>query len=184
LSEIISPKKQFNKIWRILPIILIIILSMSTIYNIYQYKIINTFKSENQLIEKELQHKYLKRPSMIELEEFLAKEQSSENKNLSESELASNLRLNAHSAGYNMCIVFIDFEIILSYRGLRSPPIPFTYVINGITLENGTFVYIFPEGNFIIGNEHSQIKDLLEYIMRNIALYFNYIRITKEIRLY
>ena len=121
---------------------------------------------------------------MIELEKFLAKKHSSGNKNFSENELASNLRLNAHSAGYNMCIVFIDFEIILSYRGLQSPPIPFTYVINGITLENGTFVYIFPEGNFVIGNEHSQINDFLEYIMRNIALYLNYIRIIKEIRLY
>ena len=184
MSEIITLKKQHNRIWKILVTALIIILCVSIIYNIQQYQIINNFKSENQFLEEELQLKNLKRPNITELKKFLAKEKASRKINLSENELASNLRLNAHSVGYNMCIVIIDFEIILSYRGLRSPPMPFSYVINGITLENGTFVYIFPEGNLIIGKDHSEIKDFLGYIMRNIALYLNYIRITKEIRLY
>ncbi len=180
----IEHKKQFNKIWIILPFVLIVILSMSTIYHIYQYQIINALNSENQLLEKELKIKYLKTPSMLELEKFLAKEKSSGNNNLSEIELASNLRLNAHSAGYNMCVVLIDFDIILAYRGLRSPPIPFNFVITGITLDNGTFVYIFPEGNFIIGHGHSQIEDFLVYIIREIAFFLHSVNVTKEIRLY
>ena len=176
--------KQINKIWKILPIILIVILIISTIYHIHQYQIINTLESENQLLEKELQIKYLKTPSILELKKFLAKEKLSGDENLSEIELASNLRLNAHSAGYNMCIVFIDFDIILAYRGLRSPPIPFNFVITGITLDNGTFVYIFPEGNFIIGNDHSQIEDFLIHIIREIAFFLHSVNVTKEIRLY
>jgi len=149
----------------------LIFLSTSLIFNFHKYQITRILKNENYSIEKELENKYLKNPNIKELGEFLRRDYIyGEYRTGKEKEKIPNqLRKSAIAENYNMCIVLIDTEVIFQINDYKSQPHLITTILNGIMLNNGTFVYIEPYTNLIIVNSHSQIEDFLKNLIESYA---------------
>jgi hypothetical protein len=121
-------------------------------------------------LASELESKYLKNPSIEELNKFLANDQTDKEYGLGHpfsENVAVNLKRNARNAGYNMCVVIFDVhfaEVRLRGDWFVYSQFPFSLVtsicINGIKLDDGTFIYIWPYTDEII----EDIRDAYPYL--------------------
>ncbi|MFX0205168.1 MAG: hypothetical protein ACFFDT_04220 [Candidatus Hodarchaeota archaeon] len=148
------------RFWRILSLLLVTLIIASLMFHAYQFRNIQSLTDENRLLNTELENYSLKRPSIAELREFLT-EDSTDKRYPSErydcKNFATDLRFNARNQGYNMCIVMID----INYH-FTGPNGTWTYygghTINGVILDDKTFVYVEPQMDYIIEKDLEKLK--------------------------
>ncbi len=121
-------------------------------YMVFSGYVIQGIVSQRNSLSSELERYRLNNPTIDELKDFLMKDQTS--KKISSvgydcTYFARDLRNNARFSGINMCIVVLDVT-----ASVRDEYGPFDFyggqMMNGVTLSDGTFVWIEPQDDSII----------------------------------
>lgn len=153
--EFYNANSSSMKLLRNISLILIILTIISLILHIHQYSTINAMKERNQFLKTELNKFALENPGIEDLHEFLLNDNTNqkEGKNWDCKDSAIMLRLNARKNGFNMCVVLLDVNYVIKSDSRDKEywaPSSGLVTINGVILDNGTFVYVDPQDDQII----------------------------------
>lgn len=112
----------------------------------------NKLSEEKAQLESELRKYRLSRPSMEELQRFLAEDPTDRRPYDPRSYVcinyAKDLREAARLRGYNISMVIINVEGYSQYHGAVS----FGHALNGVILADGSHVYIEPSKDMIVSS--------------------------------
>jgi hypothetical protein len=120
-------------------------------------------KERNQFLTTELNKFTLENPSIEDLHEFLSNDNTNqkEGKNWDCKDSAIMLRSNARKSGFNMCVVLLDVNYVIKSDSRDKEywaPSSGLVTINGVILDNGTFVYVDPQDDQIIRFEKYSLE--------------------------
>ena len=113
---------------------------------------------ESQLIQTkaELDRYQLKRPTLSELKDFLAEDDTDEHRYDEEYYVcihyARDLKLRAAQRGYNLCFIVVNYSV-----GWRRG---YGHALNGAYLSDGSFIYIEPQNDKIYEDLIDDLKEV------------------------